>query len=102
MINTYRVLKILVVCVAVLPVFNVHAKQWSFESSVDARAEYNDNIFLTDQEHDSVAGLIITPSLSGIIKERHWQVKLNAMIKSQNYSIVRKCFICLKFQFAGT
>lgn len=63
-----------------------YSKEYSLEADVDARAEYNSNIFLTSQPHDATKGIIITPSLSGIIKETHWIASLNARIKSHNYS----------------
>lgn len=63
-----------------------YSKEYSLEADVDAHAEYNSNIFLTSLPHDATKGIIITPSLSGIIKERHWQAVLNARIQSQNYS----------------
>lgn len=63
-----------------------YSKEYSLEADVDARAEYNSNIFLTSQPHDATKGIIITPSLSGVIKERHWEANLNARIKSHNYS----------------
>jgi len=44
------------------------------------------NIFLTDQPHDSVTGIIITPTIYGVIKERHWESKLSARIRSHTYS----------------
>jgi len=75
-----------VICIAVLLVSNAHAKQWSLQADVDARAEYNDNIFLTSGPHDGVSGVIVTPSLSGIIKEQHWQAALKARLRVQKYS----------------
>jgi len=81
-----HVLEISVVCVAVLSAANACAKQWSLETDIDARAEYNDNIFLTSEPHDAVSGIIITPSLSAIIKEQHWQTELNARLRIQKYS----------------
>lgn len=63
-----------------------YSKEYSLEADVDARAEYNSNIFLTNQPHDSVKGIIITPSLSGVVKEKNWQGELKARIKSHNYS----------------
>ncbi|MCK4674907.1 MAG: hypothetical protein KAT61_03260, partial [Gammaproteobacteria bacterium] len=81
--DTYRILG---VCIALFLSLNAYSYEASLEADIDTRAEYNDNIFLTAQEHDSVTGLIITPSLSGIIKEKHWQAKLDAMLKSQSYS----------------
>lgn len=63
-----------------------HSKEYSLEADVDARVEYNSNIFLTSKPHDATKGIIITPSLSGVIKEKNWQGELNARIKSHNYS----------------
>lgn len=56
------------------------------EASVSTWIEYNDNIFLTTSSHDAVSSLIITPSLSGIIKEQNWQVKLNSQLRINQYS----------------
>ncbi len=58
----------------------------SLEADVDARAEYNDNIFLTNLPHDAVTGIIITPALSGIIKEENWEAKLRARVRINKYS----------------
>ncbi len=56
------------------------------EASVNVRTEYNDNIFLTTTPHDSVSRAVITPSLSGVIKEQNWQVKLNSKLRINQYS----------------
>ena len=56
------------------------------ETSITTRAEYNDNIFLTTLPHGNVSSVVITPSLSGIIKEQHWQVKLNSKLRINKYS----------------
>ncbi len=56
------------------------------ESNINARVEYNDNIFITDQPHDSVTGLIVTPTIYGKIKEKNWESSLSARIRSHNYS----------------
>ena len=56
------------------------------EASVSARAEYNDNIFLTTRPHDGITSMVIKPSLSGIIKESNWQVKLNSELRVNQYS----------------
>jgi hypothetical protein len=66
--------------------FNAFSSEQSLEADVSARAEYNDNIFLTDQEHDAVTGLIITPSIAGVIKEAHWEAKLAASLRINQYS----------------
>ncbi len=56
------------------------------EASVSARTGYNDNIFLTSLPHDAVSSFIITPSLSGVIKEQNWQAKLNSQLRLNQYS----------------
>ena len=62
------------------------AVQYSITSKVDTRLEYNDNIFLTSGEHDSVYGLVVTPSARMIAKEANWETYLNARLRSNNYS----------------
>ena len=56
------------------------------EASISARTEYNDNIFLTSLLHDAVSSFIITPSMSGVIKEQNWQAKLNSQLRLNQYS----------------
>ena len=77
---------ILVVCAATVLATNVYSAEYLMESDIDARVEYNDNIFLTDQPHDSVTGLIVTPTIYGKIKEKNWESSLSARIRSHNYS----------------
>lgn len=62
------------------------AVQYSIESNIDTRAEYNDNIFITSLKHDSVYGLTVTPSARMIAKERNWESFVNARLRSNNYS----------------
>jgi len=81
--NIYRVLG---ACIVLIQTLNAYSSERSLEASVGARAEINDNIFLTTLPHDTIKGLIITPSLSGQIKEENWDGKLRARIKSHNYS----------------
>ena len=56
------------------------------DADVAARVEHNDNIFLVSDPEDSVTGIIITPSLSGIIRERNWETRLHASLGIQKYS----------------
>ena len=86
MIKNSSINKILGVCITFIQVSSAYAVEYSLESDIDARVEYNDNIFLTDQPHDSVTGIIITPTIYGIIKEQHWESKLSARIRSHTYS----------------
>lgn len=78
--------KTLVTFIVLFYAVSVHSKEYLLEADVDARTEYNDNLFLTDQEHDAVKGIIITPSLAGFIKEENWQAYIQARLRSQNYS----------------
>jgi hypothetical protein len=66
--------------------FKVNAIQYAIESDVSARAEYNDNIFLTSQPHDSVYGLTVIPEAKMIAKEAHWETFINGRLRSNNYS----------------
>lgn len=66
--------------------FNVLSSERLLDASINSRFVYDDNIFLTAAEHDPVTGVIITPSLSGIIKEENWQAKLNASLEINEYS----------------
>ena len=63
-----------------------HSSEKLLETSVNASAEYNDNIFLTTRSHDAVSNIVVTPSLSGIIKEQNWQVELNSKLRINQYS----------------
>lgn len=86
MIKISDIYAVLGVCVLALQITDANSREWLVESSIDTRAEYNDNIFLTSEPHDSVTGLIITPSLAGVIREKNWEAKLKAKIKSNHYS----------------
>ncbi|VAW52089.1 hypothetical protein MNBD_GAMMA05-621 [hydrothermal vent metagenome] len=74
------------VCTALIYPFFVGASERLLEAGISARTEYNDNIFLTDNPRESVTGVTLTPSLSGIIKESNWESKLNAKLKISEYS----------------
>ncbi len=74
------------VCFVFLYVSNVYSYESLLDTSVGARAEYNDNIFLTNKPHDAVSSIIIIPAISGIVKEEYWQADLTAKIKSYSYS----------------
>lgn len=76
-----------VICLMMLSVtFCVDAAQWSIESSVDSNIEYNDNIFLTNQDHDSVTSLIVKPALQMLVQEKNWLTAVDARLRSNNYS----------------
>ena len=77
---------VLGVCVLFIQVHHAYASERSLEADIDAGAEVNDNIFLTTLPHNRVNGIVITPSLSGVMKEEHWETKLRARIKSYNYN----------------
>ena len=80
------VYRILGVCVLLIQPSAAWSYEGALEADVDARAEYNTNIFLTSQPHDAVTGTIITPSLSGIIREQNWEAKLRARLRINKYS----------------
>ena len=86
LIKIPRVPVILLLCIAVLSISNAYSYEAALQADIDARAEYNDNIFLTSLPHDAVTGIIITPSLSGIIKEENWEAKLRARVRINKYS----------------
>ena len=86
MIKIFRVFELLVVVLAALSISNAHSKEYLLEADIDVRAEYNDNIFLTNLPHDSTKGIFVTPALSGIIKEENWEGELRARIRSERYS----------------
>jgi len=77
---------ILGVCVSLIQSSMAYASERLLDAKVTALAEYNDNIFLSSGPHDSVTGITITPSLSGIIKEKHWEAALNAKLRVHRYS----------------
>ena len=69
-----------------LLVLPVHAVQYSVESNVSARAEYNDNIFLTEPSYDSVYALMVIPEAIMVAREANWETFLGARLESNNYS----------------
>lgn len=73
-------------CIVMLSTSNILATEYRLEAQIDAHAEYIDNIFLTNQAHDSTKGMIITPALSGHIKEQHWEAELRARVRINRYS----------------
>ena len=60
----------------------VQAVQYSIESNITARAEYNDNIFLTSLPHDDVYSLTVIPLAKMVAREKNWESYLNGKIKS--------------------
>jgi hypothetical protein len=66
--------------------FKVNAVRYAIESDVSARAEYNDNIFLTSEPHDSVYALTVIPEAKMVAKEANWETFLNGKLRSNNYS----------------
>ena len=62
------------------------ASEYMVDADIKGRVEYNDNIFLTSLPHDAVSGLVVTPSLWGVIKEQNWEGELRARIESYHYS----------------
>ncbi len=81
--NTYEAI---CVCFVLFYASSTYSKEYLLETDVDVRAEYNDNILLTSLPHDSVTGLIVMPTIKGVIKESHWQADVAARLRSNNYS----------------
>lgn len=62
------------------------AAEWSAEPSVRVRREYNDNINLTLQPHNSVNGSIITPKVDFGSRAEIWQINATAELSRRRYS----------------
>lgn len=62
------------------------AAEWSAEPSVQLRREYNDNINLTLQPHNSVNGSVITPKLDLGSRTEIWQINGTAELSRRRYS----------------
>ena len=86
MTKASSIYRILGVFISLITVSDAYSVEYLLESDINARVLYEDNIFLTDLPHDSVTGLIVTPTLYGVIKEKNWETKLSARIRSHNYS----------------
>lgn len=78
--------RFLLVCFLLILAGRGYAAQWSLKSNVDAHAAYDDNIFVTRENPDSVSSIVVTPSIDGIVKEAQWEADLNARIRSNKYS----------------
>ena len=78
--------RVLGACAVLFQASVVYSYEGRFEADIDTRVEYNDNIFLASGEHDSVTGLILRPTISGIIKERHWSAVLDAALANSTYT----------------
>ena len=62
------------------------AAEWTFEPAVKLRREYNDNIRLTAQPHNSVNGSIIAPSLNFGVNTPVWQTSGGGEDTQRRYS----------------
>ena len=78
--------RVLGVCVVLIQSLNAYSSERLLEANIEAGAEINDNIFLTSLPHNTVKGVIVAPSLIGVMKEENWEARLKARIKSYNYS----------------
>lgn len=74
------------VCVLLAQASDTCSSERLLDASIAARAEYNDNIFLVNEPEGSVAGIVVTPAISGIIKEKNWETSINARLAIQKYS----------------
>lgn len=75
---------ILIILVSSFQVLN--AREIKVDADVNSRVEYNDNIFITSVPHDSVSGLIVTPSLTSVVEDENWQTSLDARLRVNRYS----------------
>ena len=62
------------------------AAEWTAEPSATLRHEYNDNIGLTTQPHNSVNGNVITPRLDLGVHTKAWQITGSAEASRRRYS----------------
>lgn len=60
--------------------------EWTLEPSLNLRREYNDNIRLTIQPHESVYGSIVAPSLNFGIHMPTWDISGEGNITQRRYS----------------
>lgn len=60
--------------------------EWALEPAVKLRREYNDNIRLTIQPHESTYGSIVTPSFAFGINTPVWQTSGGGEISQRRYS----------------
>ncbi len=74
------------VCLCFVYISSAKAVQYAIESDVTARAEYDDNIFITTLPHDSVYGLTVIPQARLVAREANWETFLNGRLRSNNYS----------------
>src|SRR3989344_5139588 len=63
-----------------------NAAEWSAEPSIRAGGEYNDNLRLTNQPHDTVKGTEISPKLGLSARSEIWQIGAGAELIHKRYS----------------
>jgi hypothetical protein len=63
-----------------------HAAEWSMEPSVRVASEYDDNIHLTTQPHNTVHGLTAAPKLNLVARSGVWQLNGNVEYERKNYT----------------
>jgi len=85
MLNARSYLRVVSLTTFFFVACDANAAEWSIESDIDSRVEYHDNIFLTTLDHDSVTGLIVTPSLKLLAREQNWETSLDTRLRSNNY-----------------
>jgi hypothetical protein len=65
---------------------SVHAAEWVAEPMVNLREEYNDNIRLTNIEHDDVWVTTLDPSLKLSRNSELWDVNASGRLRASMYS----------------
>lgn len=74
-------------CVAgIFHVVSVNSAEWAIESDINARAEYNDNLFLVPNPEDGIWSLKITPEVKMLVRESNWESNIELRLRSNNYS----------------
>jgi len=85
-IKFFDIIVISGVCAVLVQSHSACASEILLEGDIKARAEYDDNIFLTNGPHDAVSGILITPAIAGIIREANWEANLEARLRINKYS----------------
>jgi len=85
-IKFFDIIVISGVCAVLVQSHSACASEILLEGDINARAEYDDNIFLTNGPHDAVSGILITPAIAGIIREANWEANLEARLRINKYS----------------
>ncbi len=76
-----KIFERVVVCLLFLSASNAYSEEYLLESKITTRAGYNSNPYISVQPRE-VTSIVVTPSISGIVKESNWQTKFDAAVSS--------------------